>query len=360
VQSSTVTVTLKDGNGIAVSGKAVTLAKSAGTGTPIVTGPAPATTGANGQTTFTVKSTTNGTDTFQATDSTEGSLVINQTATITFISGGYTLDGWGGIHPYGSALPAGATAYWPGWDIARGLAVCPTNRNQGYTLDGWGGIHPFGSPGPPAVAANTIAYWPGWDIARGIVVTSCTNPVGAAGYTLDGWGGVHAFGSAPAVTATGSWPGQDLAKGIAVCPGSHTGYVLDQYGGLHPFGSPAPPTVSNNASWSVNFARGMVLSSCSTPFGYTLDGYGGVHAFGSAPRRPCPAPGPGGTSPAGSMSLLTAAEVTCSTAGAESTPGRPPPCQPTSPPGDTGPAGTSPAELPPDPSAGQARDLLLG
>jgi kumamolisin len=85
--TSTVTVTLRNLANNPVSGKAVTLAKSAGPGAPVVTGPAPATTGANGQTTFTVKSTTAGADTFQTTDTTDSSLAINQTASVTFTGG---------------------------------------------------------------------------------------------------------------------------------------------------------------------------------------------------------------------------------------------------------------------------------
>ena len=78
---------------------------------------------------------------------------------------GYTLDAYGGIHPFGGAPARSTDAYWPGWDIARGIAL-RADGTSGYTLDGFGGIHPFG--GAPAVAAGT--YWPGWDIARGIAL----------------------------------------------------------------------------------------------------------------------------------------------------------------------------------------------
>src|SRR5690242_8250461 len=56
----------------------------------------------------------------------------------------YTLDGWGGVHPVGSSPPLSASAYWQGWDIARGLALNSTGSG-GYVVDGWGGIHPVGS-----------------------------------------------------------------------------------------------------------------------------------------------------------------------------------------------------------------------
>jgi hypothetical protein len=83
ITTSTITVTLKDANNNSVSGKALTLAKSSGPGTPVITGPAPATTDGSGQTTFTVRSTIAGTDVFQATDTTD-SVVITQTADVTF------------------------------------------------------------------------------------------------------------------------------------------------------------------------------------------------------------------------------------------------------------------------------------
>jgi hypothetical protein len=73
------------------------------------------------------------------------------------------LDGFGGVHPFGGAPAVAVTAYWSGWDIARGI-VLQSGGPGGYVLDGFGGVHPFG--GAPAVAVT--AYWSGWDIARGI------------------------------------------------------------------------------------------------------------------------------------------------------------------------------------------------
>jgi hypothetical protein len=34
-------------------------------------------------------------------------------------SAGYTLDGWGGLHPFGGAPPIVSQSYWPGRDIAK-------------------------------------------------------------------------------------------------------------------------------------------------------------------------------------------------------------------------------------------------
>ena len=196
---------------------------------------------------------------------------------------GYVLDGWGGVHPSGSAPAAPDSAYWPGWDIARGIALRP-DKASGYVLDGWGGVHSFGAA--PARAAG--AYYPGWDIARGIALNPC-DASGTSGWTLDGWGGLHAFGGAPGVTASAYYPGWDIARGIAVnpCPssGSPSGEVLDGWGGLHPFWArgtapvAAPSSSAYYPGWDI--ARGIAISAAGR--GYVLDGWGGVHPFGGAP-----------------------------------------------------------------------------
>ena len=137
--------------------------------------------------------------------------------------GGLVLDGWGGLHPFGINGPApvlpskmAESAYWPGWDIARDVVLIPGNGgHSGYVLDGWGGVHPFfatsdvGATMPAAV--NPSAYWIGWDIARGIWMLPGS---ASAGYTLDGWGGLHPFGGAPAIKSSAYWPGWDIAKGV--------------------------------------------------------------------------------------------------------------------------------------------------
>ncbi|MEP6622828.1 MAG: hypothetical protein ABJC79_00140 [Acidimicrobiia bacterium] len=56
--------------------------------------------------------------------------------------GGYVLDAWGALHAFGGADPAVSPAYWPGRDLARGVAVVP--GGGGWVLDAWGGVHPFG------------------------------------------------------------------------------------------------------------------------------------------------------------------------------------------------------------------------
>jgi hypothetical protein len=194
----------------------------------------------------------------------------------------YAVDGYGTLYP-ASSPPLYATGSWPGWNIARGIALAPGGQG-GYVLDGFGGLHVFGGGTmPPALA--TTGYWPGWDIARGVVLS----PDGQGGYVLDGFGGLHVFGNAPAVPVSGYWRGWDIARGIALdaCdPTGHSGWVMDGYGGLHVFGgAPALPTSGYWPGWTI--ARG-IASVCTNgrPGGYVLDGFGGIHPFGAAPVLP--------------------------------------------------------------------------
>jgi hypothetical protein len=201
------------------------------------------------------------------------------------VGGGYTLDGYGGIHPFGVGSGRVAPAvhgggYWSGWDIARGLATLP-NASGGYTLDGFGGLHPFriGNGAAPPVARG-LAYWKGWDIARGIALM----PNGQGGYMVDGFGGIHPFrlgngSTAPAVSGGPYWQGQDIAQGITILPSGKGGYVIDRLGVLHPFAigsNPKPP-----AAWAFDparSARGAAVLVNGTG-GYAVDANGSLHGF---------------------------------------------------------------------------------
>lgn len=221
--------------------------------------------------------------------------------------GGLVLDGYGGLHLYGSGLTSVDTSdYWPGWDIARDFAFLP-NGTGGYVLDGYGGLHgfslnatpggraraPLGLNAPPPVQGE--AYWPGWDIARKVVIL----PNGLGGYVLDGYGGIHAFGigrpKPPDPVLTDYWPGWDIARDMVLIPGTQSGYVLDGYGGVHQFappGQPMPPPLSGTYWQGWDIARGVWLvpsSTLSQPMGYVVDGYGGLHGLGGAPAV-APAP----------------------------------------------------------------------
>lgn len=180
---------------------------------------------------------------------------------------GYLLDGFGGVHSVGGAVPIATGGYWSGWDIARDLSL--TAAGKGYKLDGFGGLHPVG--GAPYLANG--GYWRGWDIATAVTVT----PDGRGAYVLDGYGGIHAAGAAPAVAGTGYWVGWRIAKDIQVNPATGTsGYVLDGFGGLHPFGG--APSVRLSGYWQWDNARSFVFLPDGTG-GYVVDATGGLWPF---------------------------------------------------------------------------------
>jgi len=130
-------------------------------------------------------------------------------------TGGYVMDLYGGLHPFAlgpNAMPPVITnnAYWANWAIARDIVLTPGSTAasvSGLTLDGWGGVHPFGSAG--AVSAGM--FWPGWDIARGIRMAPNSTASQPQGWVLDAWGGLHTFGGAVYVPSGGYWPNTNLA-----------------------------------------------------------------------------------------------------------------------------------------------------
>lgn len=157
-------------------------------------------------------------------------------------SGGWELDGFGGVHPFGGAPAATGAPYWPYWDIARAIVMLP-NGTQGYELDGFGGVHPLG--GAPWLQG--YPYWPGWDIARGLAIHLNGQGVPDGGWTLDGFGGIHAFGAAPALANPEYFPGWDVSLKLQVVPGG--AYVLDRMGIVRTIGSPGQPDWSGYPSW---------------------------------------------------------------------------------------------------------------
>jgi hypothetical protein len=81
------------------------------------------------------------------------------------------MDVYGGVHPFafhptsdGSTVPPQVASVYFGWDITRGVFFLPGSAAAGYTLDGYGGTHPFG--GAPNIVNQP--YWPGRDIAKSI------------------------------------------------------------------------------------------------------------------------------------------------------------------------------------------------
>ncbi len=214
--------------------------------------------------------------------------IVRSAAMFSDGTGGYVLDGYGGLHQLGQAASPYPYAYF-GWDIARDVALLPgstATQAQGYTLDGWGGLHPFGGA-PPTWGGG---YWPNWDIAKRVALLSD----GTGGYILDGWGGLHAFAVGgnpmPPAIRGAYWPHWNIARDLSLNPGSTaanvSGVTLDGWGGVHTFGAGAAvPRGSLWVNWDI--ARAVRLSPASTPMrpqGWLMDGWGGIHAFGGAPR----------------------------------------------------------------------------
>ena len=54
------------------------------------------------------------------------------------------MNSYGTLYPAGGASELRATAVWPHWPIARDVVLAASGAG-GYTLDGFGGLHPFGS-----------------------------------------------------------------------------------------------------------------------------------------------------------------------------------------------------------------------
>jgi IPT/TIG domain-containing protein len=213
--------------------------------------------------------------------------VSGSSFTYVYLTGIYTLDGYGGIHPDGGSTPMSGAPYWAGWKIARS-SVMLADGSGGYVLDGYGGIHAFGSAPTPLM--RDAPYF-GFDIARDIVLLPGSSSGGARGYVLDGWGGLHPFHAGGlalplAATATPYWKNWDIAKRVVLLGSGDGGFVLDGWGGLHPFGiglSAAPTLDPNHAYWpNWNIARDLVLlpgSTATSAPGLVLDGYGGLHPF---------------------------------------------------------------------------------
>ena len=137
-------------------------------------------------------------------------------------SGGYVLDGWGGLHGFGVGInpPPRAisdTAFWPNWSIARDFDLfsnsTPTTP-AGFTLDGYGGIHPFGfHPNGPVGAGG---YWPGRDLGISVRLNPTSTTATPFGWTMEGWGGFHAFNGGQEIPQAAYWNGWSVAVEFVV------------------------------------------------------------------------------------------------------------------------------------------------
>ncbi len=149
-------------------------------------------------------------------------------------NGYVVLDGYGGVHLYGSAA-TGPLRLLHGpyfnFDIARSIAI--TADGAGYfLLDGFGGIHVVGTATRPK---GRYPYWSGWDIARSIAITGN----GAGLVELDGFGAAWTFGTLPRLGT--AYFGFDIGRDIAVTPDGAGYVILDGFGGVHRYGT-APPS----------------------------------------------------------------------------------------------------------------------
>jgi hypothetical protein len=150
--------------------------------------------------------------------------------------------------------------YWPGWDIARALAITPDGRGL-VVLDGFGGIHAVGSVKAPRGAP----FWPGWDIARSIGVTADLKGF----YVLDGFGAVWNVGTAPRHAS--AWFGWDIARDLVILLDGSGYAVLDGFGGLHSFG--AMPRANNIGYVRADRWRSLAVNGAGRLFAARNDAY---------------------------------------------------------------------------------------
>jgi hypothetical protein len=199
----------------------------------------------------------------------------------------YMLDGYGGIHPSGSA-PTLSSPDYLGYDIGRGLAFFG-GTTGGYWLDGHGALHSIGN----VRSASVLGGVPSWsiDIGRAIWPAPWSTPSHPAGYILDGYGGITSFwysSATPYIPSPHYTSGTDIARSIVILPDQSGttpvgGYMLDGYGSMWQFGG--APSVGH-PTFQTDIARGITplpKTTISNPSGYILDGFGGMHPFGSAP-----------------------------------------------------------------------------
>src|SRR5829696_350268 len=108
-----------------------------------------------------------------------GSAAVGRGVALHPGGGYYVLTADGSVHAFDGAPSFGSEKLF---GYARAMAVMPGGR--GYTvLDGFGGLHHFGSA--TALRGFSAPYWPGHDIARDIAIT----PTGGGFIVLDGYGG---------------------------------------------------------------------------------------------------------------------------------------------------------------------------
>jgi hypothetical protein len=195
-------------------------------------------------------------------------------AVMTRGTGYYVMSGTGFLAAYNGAPSFGSPAF--PFDIARDVAMMPDGA--GYVvLDGYGGLHKFGSAKRGAMRnIPSPGYWPGWDIARSLAITAD----GRGLVVLDGFGGIHAVGSVSAPAGAPFWPGWDIARSIGVTGDRKGVYVLDGFGAVWDVGTAR----FHGAAWfGFDIARDIVILLDGSGYAI-LDGFGGLHSFGGMPK----------------------------------------------------------------------------
>ena len=136
-------------------------------------------------------------------------------------TGGYVVDGYGGLHPFsigsGATPPAvhGAPS-WVGQDMAEGITILP-DGSGGYVVDRTGALHPFsiGSGSTPPTPTHVFVSSTRRVLGVGLLSD------GRGGLTVDGTGVLHRFTIdelPPATLGAATWPGWDIARDVSVIP----------------------------------------------------------------------------------------------------------------------------------------------
>jgi len=195
--AATITVTLKDALGIGVPGKVVSLARTSGPGSPVIT-PVSGTTSAAGIATFIVTSVTVGENVFAATDTTDTpNVVVTQTATVNF------------------------TAYNVGFSET---SLNPSTGTEILTNGILVRAYHFGSPGTSDATVNGVTFLNGgYPNGGGITDTAMSGSwYGETGWA--GWSDGSNFGSDPdynllmksMIAATGAGGGNITISGLTI------------------------------------------------------------------------------------------------------------------------------------------------
>ncbi len=246
------------------------------------------------------------------------------------VKGYFILDGLGNVYEVGGARLNGVVPTFFGIDIARDMEVLqpgmfpvtpttPASSVGFYIMDGFGTVHPSGSavtiPGSTGGVFDADPSTPdvdpffGVDIARdfevSINVTGPTQGQVNGYYILDGFGGVHAAGGARG-TMIRSTPGDDIsipffgfdiARAIEVTPSGQGIYLLDGFGGVHQLGDaftafPLGGSASTPSwGWDVAEDIELITDGDKQVLGYyVLSAMGDVSGAGIAERAPYPGP----------------------------------------------------------------------